>query len=146
VAKCSKKTFWDWPAGPKPDPAQGRPARLTGRRGLGFIRALGPACLFVALSAQAAPEQSVPAEFKGADLALGERLIRESHCDDCHGQRVGGNGHAIYRPAGRINRPSALLTMVEVCNTELKLQLFPEDVQAIAAVLQRDHYRFKGTP
>ena len=32
------------------------------------------------------------------------------------------------------------------CNTELSLQLFPEDTLAIAAVLQRDHYRFLATP
>jgi hypothetical protein len=36
--------------------------------------------------------------------------------------------------------------MVEVCSVELGLQLFPEDIQAIAAVLQRDHYRFPSTP
>ena len=56
---------------------------------------------------------------------------------------MGGDGHAIYRPAGRINTPSALRTMVEYCSTELKLQLFPEDVEAIAAVLNRDHYHFR---
>lgn len=84
-----------------------------------------------------------PAEFTGADLALGERLIKEHQCSECHVRRVGGDGSAIYRPTGRIARPSALLTMVEVCNTELRLQLFPEDVAAIAAVLNRDHYRFK---
>jgi hypothetical protein len=33
--------------------------------------------------------------------------------------------------------------MVERCNTELNLQLFPDDVAAVAAVLQRDHYHFK---
>ena len=32
--------------------------------------------------------------------------------------------------------------MVEGCNTELKLQLFPEEVTAVAAVLNRRHYRF----
>ena len=88
----------------------------------------------------------VPAEFRGADLALGERLIRENKCSECHIRRVGGDGNAIYRPTGRISRPAALLAMVEMCNTELKLQLFPEDVQAMAAVLQRDHYRFKAQP
>ena len=31
--------------------------------------------------------------------------------------------------------------MVEQCNTELNLDLFPEEVSAIAAVLHRDHYR-----
>ena len=81
--------------------------------------------------------------FKGADLALGERLMAEHRCADCHVQRVGGNGHAIYRPLGRIDRPAALLAMVERCNTSLGLQLFPEEVEAVAAVLQRDHYRFK---
>ena len=91
-------------------------------------------------------DTSVPAEFRGADLALGERLIRENKCSECHIRRVGGDGTAIYRPAGRISRPTALLAMVEMCNTELKLQLFPEDVQAMAAVLQRDHYRFKAAP
>lgn len=92
----------------------------------------------------AAPLQAAgPAEFEGADLKLGERLIKQHQCNECHVRRVGGDGSAIYRPNGRISRPSALLTMVEMCNTELKLQLFPEDVAAMAAVLQRDHYRFK---
>ena len=98
----------------------------------------------VCLKARAA--DPVPAEFRGADLALGEKLMREHRCSECHGRKVGGDGSAIYRPTGRISRPAALLSMVEMCNTELKLQLFPEDVQAIAAVLQRDHYRFKPTP
>ena len=61
-------------------------------------------------------------------------------------RRVGGDGSAIYRPTGRISRPAALLSMVEYCSVELKLQLFPEDIQAVAAVLQRDHYRFKSAP
>lgn len=89
---------------------------------------------------------AVPAEFQGADLQLGEKLIREHRCNECHIRRVGGDGSAIYKPTGRISRPAALLAMVEMCSVELKLQLFPEDVQAVAAVLQRDHYRFKANP
>jgi hypothetical protein len=100
----------------------------------------------LALGGPAAASEATPAEFRGADLALGERLIREHRCSECHARRVGGDGSAIYRPTGRISRPAALLAMVEMCNTELKLQLFPEDVQAMAAVLQRDHYRFKARP
>jgi hypothetical protein len=81
--------------------------------------------------------------FEGADLALGERLIREHRCTECHVKRVGGDGRSIYRPQGRINTPGFLRGMVEQCNTELNLGLFPEDVTAVAAVLQRDHYRFR---
>ena len=97
----------------------------------------------VVLTAAALPAGAAePAEFKGADLALGQRLIQQHQCTACHVRKVGGDGSAIYRPGGRINRPAALLTMVEMCSTELNLQLFPEDVAAVAAVLQRDHYRF----
>ncbi len=85
---------------------------------------------------------AVPAIFRGADLALGERLIREHRCSECHARRVGGDGRDIYNPKGRISTPGALRGMVELCNTEMNLGLFPEEVTAVAAVLQRDHYRF----
>ena len=84
-----------------------------------------------------------PAIFRGADLKLGEKLIAENKCVACHQQKVGGDGSAIYRPAGRINTPSSLRGMVEQCNMEMNLGLFPDDVTAVAAVLNRDHYRFK---
>lgn len=84
--------------------------------------------------------------YPDADLKLGQQLIAEHKCSACHMQKVGGDGSAIYRPKGRINTPAALLTMVQRCATELNLQLFPEDVASVAAVLQRDHYRFPAQP
>jgi hypothetical protein len=105
---------------------------------------LAAACTLAAPWATA--DGAVLLEFRGADLKMGERLIREHRCAECHARKVGGDGNSIYRPLGRINRPTALLAMVELCSVELKLQLFPEDVQAVAGVLQRDHYRFKPGP
>ena len=35
--------------------------------------------------------------------------------------------------------------MVDYCSTELNLGLFPEEVTAVAAVLDRDHYRFMAS-
>jgi hypothetical protein len=81
--------------------------------------------------------------FAEADLELGRRLIVEHGCDGCHIRRVGGDGRAIYRPGGRITGPGFLRGMVEQCNTELNLGLFPEEVTAVAAVLNREHYRFE---
>ena len=81
--------------------------------------------------------------FKDADLALGARLMQEHKCQQCHAAKFGGDGSAVFRPGERINTPGLLRGMVEQCNTELGLGLFPEEVTAIAAVLQRDHYRFK---
>lgn len=84
--------------------------------------------------------------FPEADLAVGARLLREHNCAACHARQVGGDGSAIYRPKGRVATPSALLSMVERCSVELNLGLFPEDVASVAAVLNRDHYRFAPTP
>lgn len=81
--------------------------------------------------------------FRDADIALGEKLIAENRCAECHSRKFGGDGSSIYRPKGRINTAGFLRGMVEQCNTELKLQLFPEEVTAVAAVLNRDYYRFK---
>lgn len=81
--------------------------------------------------------------YKEADLQIGERLLREHRCAECHSRKVGGDGSAIYRPLERIRTPGALRGMVEACNLELNLALFPEEVNAIAAVLNRDHYHFK---
>ena len=85
----------------------------------------------------------IPSLYSGADLAMGTQLISKHKCVACHQQKVGGDGSAIYRPAGRIDTPGLLRGMVEQCNTELNLALFPEEVTSIAAVLNRDHYRFK---
>ena len=89
----------------------------------------------------AAPAQ-VSALFKDADLALGEKLIAENKCNQCHALKWTDDGKAIYRPKGRINTPGLLRGMVEQCSQQLNLTLFPEEVTAIAAVLNRDHYRF----
>jgi hypothetical protein len=85
----------------------------------------------------------VPPIFQGADLALGAQLIAEHQCASCHQQKMGADGSAIYRPKGRIGTPGALRGMVEQCNLTLNLSLFPDEVTAISAVLNRDHYRFK---
>jgi len=81
--------------------------------------------------------------YQGADLALGEKLISEHKCTACHTSKVGGDGSAIYKPTGKINTAGLLRGMVELCNTTMNMGLFPEEVTAVAAVLNRDHYKFK---
>jgi hypothetical protein len=97
---------------------------------------------FLLMICNAASAQS-PSIFKDADFRLGEKLIEEHKCTACHVQKVGGNGSAIYKPLGRINTPGFLRGMVEQCNTEMNLGIFPDEVTSIAAVLNRDHYKFK---
>jgi hypothetical protein len=86
--------------------------------------------------------QAEPVIFQGADVKQGAELIRTNRCAECHVNKVGGDGSDIYRPLGRINTPGFLRGMVEQCNSQLNLGLFPEEVTAVAAVLNRDHYKF----
>jgi hypothetical protein len=96
-----------------------------------------------ALGCTHAAAQTAASLYKEADLPLGEKLLREHRCAECHIRKVGGDGAVIYRPQGRIKTPGALRGMVETCNLELNLALFPDEVTSISAVLNRDHYRFK---
>lgn len=108
------------------------------------LRWTAASLLFVAgawLGSQAMAQ--VPAIYQDADLAMGEQLIEQSQCSQCHITKVGGDGSAIYKPTGRINNAGLLRGMVEQCNSMLNLQMFPEEVTAVAAVLNRDHYKFK---
>lgn len=97
----------------------------------------------IAIASTPASAQGAADLFKDADLAQGEQLIREHRCTACHTRKVGGDGSAIYRPTGRINTPGFLRGMVEQCNTELNLGMFPDEVSSVAAVLNRQWYRFK---
>ena len=103
---------------------------------------LARAATAVLLSLAGSAFAQTPEIFRDADIPLGEKLLNEHRCAACHARKVGGDGASIYRPAGKINTPGALRGMVDYCSTELNLGLFPEEVTAVAAVLNRDHYRF----
>ncbi len=96
--------------------------------------------LGLALCASASYAQGA-AIFAGADMALGKQLIEEKKCAACHQVKFGGDGSAIYRPGERITTAGALRGMVEQCNTEMNMGMFPEEVTAIAAVLNQRHYQ-----
>lgn len=106
---------------------------------------LGVAGLVAAAGSASAADApgSAAVLFRDADLALGDKLVREHKCSECHARKVGGDGASIYRPQGRVNTPAVLRGMVEQCNLELNLAFFPDEVTSISAVLNRDHYRFK---
>lgn len=111
-------------------------------KALGMRHAL-LALLIGGVWAAATPARAeTPAIFKDADLALGEQMIAENKCFQCHASKVGGDGSAMFKPAGRINTPGLMRGMVEMCNTDMNFGMFPEEVTAVAAVLNRDYYKF----
>ena len=78
------------------------------------------------------------------DLAHGKKIDQEK-CYACHAKKTGfGNGDMIYtrsdRKATDLNR---LKAMVARCNTELRLDLFPDDEADVTAYLNKQFYKFK---
>lgn len=103
----------------------------------------GRLVLVLAVAWGALSAQAQLAVFKDADHALGQELIVTHQCEACHARRVGGDGTDIYNPGGRIKTAGLLRGMVEYCNTQLNLGMFPEEVTAVAAVINQRHYKFK---
>ena len=137
-------------AATQPDnrPLPGAAARPAWRRRLSTVTARLATCLLVSAQLPGVPlaeaaDVTAAALYQGADLAEGSRLLAEHKCVACHQRKVGGDGSSIYRPKGRINTPAALRGMVEQCNTELNLAMFPDEVTSVAALLNRDHYHFR---
>ncbi len=96
--------------------------------------------VFATLSWLAGGPAFAAQELDAQELNLGAGLIEQHRCAECHARRVGGDGSAIYRPGLRITSAGALRGMVEQCNTELNLGMFPEEVSAVARVLNQRHY------
>src|SRR4051812_29539186 len=95
-------------------------------------RSLGP-LLLVALPGLAAPD---PGE--------GRKLVEEKHCETCHHNKTLGDAKAIYlRKDRKVTSMEKLRAQVALCNSELNLQLFPDDEEHIVAHLNDAYYKFK---
>lgn len=78
------------------------------------------------------------------DLANG-KAIDQQKCYACHAKKSGfSNGDMIYtRSDGKVKSLANLKKMVSLCNTELRLDLFPEDEADVTAYLNQQFYKFK---
>ena len=78
------------------------------------------------------------------DVANG-KTIDQQKCYACHAKKSGfGNGDMIYtRSDSKVKSLANLKKMVALCNTELRLDLFPEDEADVTAFLNQQFYKFK---
>ena len=79
-----------------------------------------------------------------ADINNGKTL-HQSKCYQCHAEKSGlGNGDIIYTRSDRkVKDIKRLKTQVGMCNTQLRLDLFPEDEADLVAYLNQQFYKFK---
>ena len=82
--------------------------------------------------------------FAAPDLANG-KAIDQQKCYGCHAKKSGfGNGDMIYtRSDSKVKSLANLKKMVGFCNSELRLDLFPEDEADVVAFLNQQFYKFK---
>jgi mono/diheme cytochrome c family protein len=82
--------------------------------------------------------------YAAPDLANGKQIDQQK-CYACHAKKSGfSNGDMIYtRSDGKVKSIADLKKMVGLCNTELRLDLFPEDEADVVAFLNQQFYKFK---
>ena len=82
--------------------------------------------------------------YSSPDISSG-MAIDQQKCYACHAKKSGfGNGDMIYtRSDGKVKNLQGLMSMIAICNTELRLDLFPEDEADLTAFLNKQFYKFK---
>jgi hypothetical protein len=71
-----------------------------------------------------------------ATTGIDAHTLLQKNCTSCHGSEV------YTRPDRKIHSLSALKTQVEACNTNLDKGMFPEEVDAVANLLNQEYYKF----
>ena len=100
------------------------------------MRSLAIALLCLSAAAHAAP-------FPKGNPQTGKRLFDQAKCGACHDSLMGGDGNRIFtRPEHKVRDSQALLRMVRFCVNQSGAQIFPEDIEHIAAYLNQQFYKF----
>jgi hypothetical protein len=78
------------------------------------------------------------------NAAEGAKLVQEKRCEACHNSKTPGDAKAIYlRKDRKVTSWEKLKAQVAACNSELNLQLFPDDEEHIAEYLNQTYYKFR---
>jgi len=86
---------------------------------------------------------SPAAPFAKANPQTGKRLFEQARCGACHDSLMGGDGNKIFtRPEHKVRDSQALAKMVRFCVNQSGAQIFPEDIDHIAAYLNQQFYKF----
>jgi hypothetical protein len=79
-----------------------------------------------------------------ADAAAGGKLVEEKKCETCHHNKTLGDAKAIYlRKDRRVTTWEKLKAQVAACNSELNLQMFPDDEEHVSEFLNQTYYKFR---
>jgi hypothetical protein len=84
-----------------------------------------------------------PFAASAADAELGRKLVDEKKCEGCHHNKTMGDAKAVYlRKDRKVTSIGKLKSQVALCNSELNLQMFPDEEENVVAYLNQAYYRF----
>ena len=73
----------------------------------------------------------------------GRKLVEEKKCETCHHNKTLGDAKAIYlRKDRKVTTMEKLKAQVALCNSELNLQMFPDEEQQVVEYLNDTYYKF----
>ena len=75
--------------------------------------------------------------------AQGRKLVEEKGCEGCHVRKVAGPGRIYTRDDRRATTWPKVKSMVQACNSELNLQLFPDEEEHVAEYLNQAYYKYR---
>jgi hypothetical protein len=86
---------------------------------------------------------AAPPAFAAGDATEGRKLVAEKNCEGCHASKTLGDAKAVYlRKDRKVTSADKLKAQVALCNSELNLQLFPDEEEHVVAFLDRTYYHF----
>ena len=87
----------------------------------------------------------VPLPAVSADVEQGRKLVAEKKCELCHHNKTLGDAKAIYlRKDRKVGSLEKLKAQVALCNSELNLQMFPDEEEHVVAYLNDMYYKFSA--
>lgn len=85
----------------------------------------------------------LPLAAPAADVEKGRKLVEEKKCEACHHDKTLGDAKAVYlRKDRKVTTLAKLKAQVALCNSELNLQMFPDEEENVVAFLDQTYYRF----
>ena len=84
-----------------------------------------------------------PAVSFAADAGKGRAMVEEKKCEACHHNKTMGDAKAVYlRKDRKVTSLEKLKAQVALCNSELNLQMFPDEEENVVAWLNQAYYKF----
>jgi cytochrome c2 len=77
------------------------------------------------------------------DATQGRKLVAEKQCETCHTAKTPSDARAVYtRKDRKVTSFEKLKAQVALCNSELNLQMFPDEEEHVVAFLNAEYYHF----